>query len=110
MEKTDALNAFSALGQDTRLEVFRLLVKAGAEGMAAGEIAGALDVRQNTLSNNLSILLAAGLVRNEREGRSVRYFADFDGVRGLLAFLMEDCCAGKPELCQPVLDQIACAC
>ena len=73
MEKTDALNAFSALGQDTRLEVFRLLVKAGAEGMAAGEIAGALDVRQNTLSNNLSILLAAGLVRNEREGRSVRY-------------------------------------
>ncbi len=110
MEKTDALNAFSALGQDTRLEVFRLLVKAGAEGMAAGEIAGALDVRQNTLSNNLSILLAAGLVRNEREGRSVRYFADFDGVRGLLAFLMEDCCAGKPELCQPVIDQIACAC
>jgi ArsR family transcriptional regulator len=110
MDTNRALDAFSALGQDTRLEVFRLLVKAGSTGMAAGEIAGALDVRQNTLSNNLSILLAAGLVRNEREGRSVRYFADFDGVRGLLAFLMEDCCAGKPELCQPVIDQIACAC
>jgi ArsR family transcriptional regulator len=110
MDKNRALNALSALGQDTRLDAFRLLVKAGAQGMAAGEIAEALKVRQNTLSNNLSILLNAGLVRNEREGRSVRYFADFDGVRGLLAFLMEDCCAGKPELCQPAIDQITCAC
>jgi len=110
MDKSHALNALSALGQDTRLDAFRLLVRAGAAGLAAGEIAEALGVRQNTLSNNLSILLAAGLVRNEREGRSVRYFTDFDGVRGLLGFLMEDCCAGRPELCQPVIDKIACAC
>ena len=110
MDKKEALNAFSALGQDTRLEVFRLLVKAGAKGMAAGQIAETLGVRQNTLSNNLSILLAAGLARNKRDGRSVRYFADFDGMRGLLAFLMEDCCAGNPALCQPVIDEIACAC
>lgn len=102
--------AFSALGQDTRLEVFRLLIKAGGTGMAAGEIGEKLGVRQNTMSNNLAILLAAGLIRNEREGRSVRYFADFDGVGGLLGFLMEDCCDGEPELCQPVIDKVACAC
>jgi len=110
MDKNRALTALSALGQYTRLEVFRLLVKAGTEGMAAGAVAEALGLRQNTLSNNLSILLAAGLVRNEREGRSVRYFADFDGVRALLGFLMEDCCGGQPDLCQPVIDKIACAC
>ncbi len=78
--------------------------------MAAGGIAEALGVRQNTMSGNLSTLLAAGLIRNERQGRRVRYFVDLDGVSGLLGFLMEDCCAGKPELCQPVIDQIACAC
>lgn len=110
MESTHALAAFSALGQDTRLDVFRLLVRAGAVGMIAGEIAQALDVRQNTLSANLSILLNAGLVRNTREGRAIRYFADMEGMRALLAFLMEDCCGGRPELCQPVIDEIACAC
>lgn len=110
MEKTDALAALSALGQDTRLDAFRLLVKAGSEGMLAGEIGQALDVRQNTLSSNLSILLNAGLVRNSREGRAIRYFADMDGMRDLLGFLMEDCCGGRPELCQPVIEKLACAC
>lgn len=110
MEKTHALAAFSALGQDTRLDAFRLLIGAGATGMLAGEIGHALGVRQNTLSTNLSILLNAGLVRNAREGRGIRYFADMDGMRALLAFLMEDCCGGRPELCQPVIDEIACAC
>ena len=79
-------------------------------GVAAGAIGEALDVRQNTMSANLAVLARSGLVRSEREGRSIRYFADYDGIRGLLAFLMEDCCGGKPELCQPVLDEIACAC
>lgn len=100
--------AFAALSQPTRLDVFRLLVRAGAPGLAAGEIGETLGVRQNTMSANLAVLLNAGLVRNRREGRSVRYFADFDGIRGLLAFLMEDCCGGHPELCQPVIDEIAC--
>lgn len=109
MDKNDALNAFSALSQPTRLDVFRLLVKAGDEGMLAGQISEALEVRQNTMSANLSILVQSGLIRNEREGRSIRYFADMDGMRGLLAFLMEDCCGGRPELCQPVIDEIACA-
>jgi DNA-binding transcriptional ArsR family regulator len=110
MDKNDALPAFAALSQGTRLDVFRLLVRAGDRGMASGEIGEALGVRQNTMSANLSILLNAGLIRNEREGRSVRYFADFDGIKGLLGFLMEDCCGGRAELCQPVIDEIAIAC
>ncbi|ABA80740.1 metalloregulator ArsR/SmtB family transcription factor [Rhodobacter sphaeroides] len=110
MEKTHALGVLSALAHDIRLDVFRLLVRAGPAGMAAGEIAAGLDIRANTLSNNLTILTGAGLVRSEREGRSIRYFARMETMRGLLAFLMEDCCGGRPELCQPVLDRIACDC
>jgi len=110
MDKSDAIEALHALAQDTRLDVFRLLVKQGAEGMAAGDIADALGVRQNTMSANLSVLAKAGMVRSEREGRVIRYFANFDGMRSLLAFLMEDCCGGNPELCKPVLDEIVCAC
>ena len=107
---SDALSAFGALSQPTRLQVFRLLVKAGARGMLAGEIAETLDVRQNTMSANLAVLLRSGLARNDREGRAIRYYADMDGVRGLLGFLTEDCCGGRPELCQPLIDEIACAC
>ena len=110
MDKTNALLAFGALAQPTRLDVFRLLVRAGGEGMLAGEIAAALGVVQNTMSTNLSILLAAGLLRNAREGRAVRYFADFDGMRALLAYLMEDCCGGRPELCAPVIETLTCGC
>jgi DNA-binding transcriptional ArsR family regulator len=110
MDKNDALNAFSALSQPTRLDVFRLLIKAGEPGMSAGDIGEALGVRQNTMSANLAVLSRSGLIRSERDGRSIRYFADLDGMRGLLAFLMEECCGGNPELCQPVIDQLACAC
>jgi ArsR family transcriptional regulator, arsenate/arsenite/antimonite-responsive transcriptional repressor len=109
MDTTHALAAFSALSQQSRLDTLRLLVGAGPEGMAAGEIAAALGSVQNTMSGNLGILLAAGLVRNRREGRSIRYFADLDGLRGLLGFLMQDCCGGRPELCQPALDTLGCA-
>ncbi|MCB1352617.1 MAG: helix-turn-helix transcriptional regulator [Rhodobacteraceae bacterium] len=110
METTDAIAAFSALAQDTRLAVFRLLVQAGPDGMLAGEISAALDVRPNTLSANLAILLNAGLVLNTREGRMVRYTADLEGLRSLLRFIMQDCCGGRPELCQPVIDAVACDC
>lgn len=110
MEKNDTLDALSALAHEIRLDVFRLLVRAGPSGMAAGEIAAGLQVRPNTLSNNLAILTAAALVRSEREGRSIRYFARMDSMRGMLAFLMEDCCGGQPGLCRPLLDQIACDC
>ncbi len=109
MEKNDALDAFAALGQSTRLDVFRLLVKVGGAGMSAGDISNALGVRQNTMSANLSILARAGLIHSEREGRNIRYFADMGGMRGLLAFLMEDCCGGRPDLCQPIINELACA-
>lgn len=110
MEEIRALAAFAALSQATRLEVFRLLIRVGPTGMAAGEIGEALGVRQNTLSANLSVLLNAGLVRNERQGRSIRYYADMDGLRGLLGFLLSNCCGGRAEMCQPLIDEIACAC
>lgn len=110
MDISSALNAFAALSQPTRLNVFRLLVKAGDAGMLAGNISETLNVRQNTMSANLSILAQSGLIRNEREGRHIRYFADMDGVRGLLAFMLEDCCGGRPDLCQPIIKEIACAC
>ena len=110
MDKKNALAALSALGQDTRLEVFRLLVRAGAEGVPAGEIAARLATVQNTMSAHLRILDTAGLVRAERDGRTVRYVADMTGVRDLLAFLMEDCCNGAPELCQPVIEAVTCNC
>lgn len=75
--------------------------------MLAGEISQMLGIRQNTLSTNLAILLSAGLVRNTREGRGIRYHANMNGMRDLLRFLMEDCCHGRPEVCQPVINQIA---
>ena len=101
---------FSALSQQTRLDVFRLLVKAGEEGMSAGDIGASLGVRQNTMSANLSILTQSGLIRNERQGRSIRYFLNMDGLRGLLAFLMKDCCGGSAEACQPIIDELSYAC
>lgn len=110
MDKNHALDAFAALSQPTRLDVFRLLIKAGDAGMTAGDIGETLGVRQNTMSANLGVLSRSGLIRSEREGRSIRYFADMKGMRGLLAFLMEDCCGGRPEVCQPVIDELACAC
>jgi ArsR family transcriptional regulator len=110
MDKPQALAALAALGQDTRLEVFRLLVRAGQEGVPAGEIATRLGTVQNTMSAHLKVLDHAGLVRAERDGRIVRYVADMTGFRDLLAYLMEDCCNGAPELCRPVINAVACDC
>lgn len=108
MEKSHAIEALSALAQDVRLDVFRLLVRAGADGMNAGGIAETLGVRQNTMSTNLAILSRAGLIKSERHGRSIRYFADIEGMRRLLSYLMEDCCGGRPELCGPLLRDVTC--
>ncbi|MEO0372903.1 MAG: metalloregulator ArsR/SmtB family transcription factor [Pseudomonadota bacterium] len=108
MDTNTATDAFAALSQPMRLDVFRLLLKAGNAGMQAGEISTAMGVKQNTMSANLSILHRAGLIRNQREGRVIRYFADFDGTQGLLRFLMQDCCGGHPQTCQPILAEIAC--
>ena len=110
MDKPNALSAFAALSQETRLDAFRLLIRAGKAGIAAGDIATTLKARQNTMSSNLSVLLNAGLIRSERQGRSIRYYADFEGIRGLLGYLMEDCCGGNPEICQPIIDEVSHAC
>ncbi|OQM74517.1 ArsR/SmtB family transcription factor [Manganibacter manganicus] len=110
MDMKSALAALAALGQDTRLEIFRLLVKAGGEGIPAGEIAARLGAVQNTISAHLKILDHAGLVRAAREGRTIRYVADMTGFRDLLAYLMEDCCNGAPELCRPVINAVTCDC
>ena len=92
----------SALAQDGRLAVFRLLVKAGRDGMAAGEIARKLKTQPNTLSAQLLLLSNAGLIRARREGRSIIYTVDFDAMSSLLVFLTEDCCGGRPEICAPL--------
>jgi len=102
METPSAVAALSALAHPGRLEVFRLLVRAGPEGVAAGEIARATGSLANTLSANLNVLAGAGLVSSRREGRSIIYSAAYDRMSELLAFLMEDCCGGKPEICAPL--------
>jgi ArsR family transcriptional regulator len=99
MKILTAIEALQGLAQETRLEVFRLLVKAGHDGMPAGDIASALDVPAPTLSFHLNHLCNAGLIERRREGRSLWYSVHFEQVRGLLAFLTEDCCQGRPELC-----------
>ncbi len=102
MESNTAIKRLSALAQDSRLAVFRLLIQTGPGGIAAGDIARALQITPNTLSAQLAILSNAGLVVSRREGRSIIYAADFDGMSELLVYLMEDCCQGRPEVCVPL--------
>ena len=102
MEIETALKRLSALAQQGRLEVFRLLVQAGRDGMAAGDLARSVGVAPNTLSAQLTILTNAGLARSRRDGRSIIYAADYEGRGDLLRFLMQDCCQGRPEICAPV--------
>ncbi|MBC7522810.1 MAG: helix-turn-helix transcriptional regulator [Sandarakinorhabdus sp.] len=99
MDQSLAVAALGALAQDTRLSVFRLLVRAGPQGMIAGAVAFHNGVPVSTMSHHLAILERAGLVVARRESRHVHYTADFDGMRGLLGFLMDDCCQGNPDLC-----------
>jgi ArsR family transcriptional regulator, arsenate/arsenite/antimonite-responsive transcriptional repressor len=103
MEASDAVGALSALAQESRLKIFRLLVRCGTEGMAAGAIAEALQVPHNTLSSHLGLLARAKLVTARKEGRSVIYTVDLAGTRKLLSFLVEDCCRGQPQLCGPLI-------
>jgi DNA-binding transcriptional ArsR family regulator len=86
--------------------VFRLLVQTGEAGLAAGDIALRLEMKPNTLSTHLSILESAGLIAAERQGRSIRYFAQMEGLRGLMAWMLQDCCGGNPDACAPLLDLI----
>jgi ArsR family transcriptional regulator, arsenate/arsenite/antimonite-responsive transcriptional repressor len=101
MEKTDAVAALAALAQDNRLDVYRLLVQAGPDGMPAGAVADALDLAPNTLTFHFDRLRTAGLVTARREGRSIIYAATFEQMNALVAFLTENCCGGVP--CTPAV-------
>jgi DNA-binding transcriptional ArsR family regulator len=101
MKKNDALAALAALAQDNRLDVFRLLVEAGLEGMPAGSVAAALDLAPNTLTFHFDRLRDAGLVTVRREGRSMIYAAQFEVMNALIGYLTENCCAGTPQQCAP---------
>ena len=108
MESDLAIEALSALAHPGRLAVFRLLVRTGADGVAAGEIARALATPANSMSTQLAILNRAGLIRSRRESRSIIYTADYSRITALLGFLMEDCCQGRPEICAPIAAMAAC--
>lgn len=103
-----AVDALGALAHDTRLAVFRMLVKAGPEGLVAGAIAQSANVPPSTMSHHLATLERAGLVQSERESRLIRYRADYANMRRLLAFLMQDCCQGAPEMCADILGDLTC--
>jgi ArsR family transcriptional regulator, arsenate/arsenite/antimonite-responsive transcriptional repressor len=102
MEQEQAILAFAALAQSTRLAVFRLLVRREPEGLAAGQIAKALAVPQNTMSAHLAVLARAGLVISERKSRSIIYRADLATLQKLMSFMVEDCCGGRAEFCAPL--------
>ena len=110
MKNQDAITALSALAHEGRLNVFRLLVKAGPEGMAAGEIARKAEIAPNTLSAQLLLLSNARLVRARRDGRSIIYTADYAAMSGLLLFLTEDCCGGNAEVCAPLARTVNACC
>ena len=102
MEKTDVVVALAALAQDNRLDVYRLLVQAGPEGMPAGAVATALDLAPNTLTFHFDRLRTAGLVNVRREGRSMIYAAQFETMNGLIGYLTDNCCGGVP--CAPAVE------
>ncbi|RUT28849.1 transcriptional regulator [Arsenicitalea aurantiaca] len=108
MDTENALLALDALAQPTRLAIFRRLVAAGPGGMPAGAIADAVEGRQNTVSTHLSALARAGLVTATREGRVIRYCASYATAGALVAFLLEDCCGGRAEVCAPLLANLQC--
>jgi ArsR family transcriptional regulator, arsenate/arsenite/antimonite-responsive transcriptional repressor len=110
MTKQQALVALSALAHETRLEAFKLLIKAAPVGIPAGELADELGVLQNTMSTHLGILERAGLIHRDREGRAIRCSADVTGMQHLLTYLLQDCCQGDEAVCAPLFEAVRCAC
>src|ERR1700752_3674921 len=102
MKKPDALATLAALAQDNRLDIFRLLVEAGRDGMPAGAVADAPRLAPNPLTFHFDRLRDAGLVTVRREGRSMIYAARYETMNALIAYLTENCCRGRPEQCLPV--------
>lgn len=110
MESEQAILAFAALAQPTRLDVFRLLMQHEPDGLPAGEIARQLAVPHNTMSTHLAILSRAGLIDAERQSRSIIYRAKLDAVRDLTGFLIKDCCGGHPEICTLLVADLSPCC
>jgi ArsR family transcriptional regulator len=110
MESESTILALAALAQSTRLEVFRLLVKHEPEGLAAGDIARALAVPQNTMSAHLATLSRAGLVTAQRFSRSIVYRADLAKLQQVMLFMLRDCCDGRPEICAPLIESLSPCC
>jgi ArsR family transcriptional regulator, arsenate/arsenite/antimonite-responsive transcriptional repressor / arsenate reductase (thioredoxin) len=106
MKNAHIPQAFAALAHEVRLDCFRLLIHAGRCGMSAGDLGTALAVRQNTMSTNLAVLEKAGLIRSQREGRVIRYFAHMPGLRFMLDYLLRDCCGGETSQCDPLIARL----
>ena len=106
MEPNDAIEVLVALGQATRLEAFRLIMRHEHDGPPAGEVARLLEVPQNTMSTHLAVLARAGLISSERYSRSIVYRAEIDKMREIASFLVNDCCGGRPELCEPLVAEL----
>ncbi|MBF9233804.1 ArsR/SmtB family transcription factor [Microvirga alba] len=110
MENEQAILVLAALAQSTRLDVFRLLVAHEPKGLPSGEIARHFVVPANTMSTHLAVLTRAGLIRSERQSRSVIYRADLARMRDVAAFLVKDCCGGRPEICAPLIADLTPCC
>lgn len=110
MDTLEVIDALSALAQTTRLDTFRLLVSREPDGVAAGELARLVGIPQNTMSTHLAILARAGLVRGERQSRSIIYRADLQRFREVTLFLLKDCCSGRPEICAPLIADLTPCC
>ena len=106
METSNIIESFSALAQETRLDVFRLLVRREPDGLPAGEIARQLSVPHATMSAHLAVLSRAGLVVSRRQGRSIIYRANLSHMQEAIRFLVRDCCAGHPEVCEPLAQSL----
>lgn len=106
MDKNRTIAALAALAQSTRLDTFKLLVSREPAGVPAGELARLIDVPQNTMSAHLAVLSRAGLIVGERHSRSIVYRADLAGMREVIGFLLKDCCGGRTDLCQPLIEEV----
>ncbi|MEY9770170.1 ArsR/SmtB family transcription factor [Sinorhizobium fredii] len=110
MDEKQTIAALAALAQSTRLQTFRLLVEREPEGVPAGELARLIGVPQNTMSAHLSTLANAGLVKGERQSRSIIYRADLERFRAVALYLLKDCCGGNASLCAPLIADLTPCC
>lgn len=108
MDTVDALDVLAALSHPTRLDAFRLLVRHSPDGLPTGALADASGLTQSTFSTHLAVLAKAGLVSAEKRGRQQVQRARLDTLRQLMTFLAKNCCQGRPELCEPLIAELAC--